>query len=104
MDRKGRHTSEPFTAILSHLHYIFSHSFTGLQGTGVDRVCVVVVARVDRRIFKHVVKNGFVVEERSLKVTTAAGTNAPLSQRHAWLGPTQYAVQLAKHTYTQCVH
>ena len=35
----------------------------------VDRVCVVFVARVDRRIFLLFVKNGFTVGARSLKVT-----------------------------------
>ena len=30
-----------------------------------------------------------------------AAMNTPLSQCHAWLDPTQYSVQLAKHTYTR---
>ena len=28
--------------------------------------------------------------------------NTPLPQFHAWLDPTQYSVQLAKHTNTRC--
>ena len=39
------------------------------KGTSVDRVSVVFVARVDRRIFLLFVKNGFVVGARTLNVT-----------------------------------
>ena len=55
------------------------------KGTGVDRVCVVFVARVDRR---------------TIETTPSSGANTPLSQCHAWLGATQYSA--ACQTYIRC--
>ena len=39
------------------------------KGMSIDRVCVVFVARVDRRIFLLFAKNGLLVGARSLNVT-----------------------------------
>ena len=42
------------------------------KGTSADRICVVFVARVDRRIFLLFVKNGFVVEGAFAEGNTAS--------------------------------
>ena len=39
--------------------------------------------------------------QQAIETTLATGANTPLSHCHAWLGATQYSVQLAN-THTQC--
>ena len=66
------------------------------KGTSVDRVCVLFVSRVDRRIFSLRQKrihsgSTYAGGNNAIATTPYSGANTPLAQCHAWLGATQYS-------------
>ena len=84
-----------------------SHGRYPQKGTSFDRVFVVFVARVDRRIFLLFAKNEFVVEVRSLEVTARHLNNAGCGYEYTIVSMTRiarrYTIQCSLPT-THTVH